>query len=108
MRQLPQRGVVLGVVRLQRHRHPKRVLSLAQLGAQTPNMKPISVTLEVSKLSGWLNTDATCRVTCRWSKGRHAVRRREAAPSRVQERARLRFWGRQPEYVQGRILPVAS
>ena len=31
MRQLPQRGVVLGVVRLQRHRHPKRVLSLAQL-----------------------------------------------------------------------------
>ena len=31
MRQLPQRGVVLGVVRLQRHRRPKRILSLAQL-----------------------------------------------------------------------------
>ena len=31
MQQLPERGVVLGVVRLQRHRRPKRVLSLAQL-----------------------------------------------------------------------------
>ena len=31
MQQLPERGVVLGVVRLQRHRRPKRILSLAQL-----------------------------------------------------------------------------
>ena len=28
----------------------------------TPNMPPMSVTLDVSKLSGWLNTDAYCRV----------------------------------------------
>ena len=27
------------------------------------NMKYISVTLEVSRLSGWLNADADCRVT---------------------------------------------
>ena len=29
---------------------------------RTPNMKRMSVTLEVSKLSGWLNPDAYCRV----------------------------------------------
>eukprot|EP00964_Phaeocystis_antarctica_P045224 scaffold26022_cov45-Phaeocystis_antarctica.AAC.1 len=28
---------------------------------RTPNMKYMSVTLEVSKLSGWLNVDAPCR-----------------------------------------------
>ena len=28
---------------------------------RTSNMPPISVTLDVSKLSGWLNTDASCR-----------------------------------------------
>ena len=32
-------------------------------------MKPMVVTLEVSKLSGWLNADATCR-----GSKRHAVR----------------------------------
>ena len=29
---------------------------------RTINMHPMSVTLEVSKLSGWLNADARCRV----------------------------------------------
>ena len=29
------------------------------------NMKDMSVTLDVSKLSGWLNTDASCRVAKR-------------------------------------------
>ena len=29
---------------------------------RTLNMYPMSVTLDVSKLSGWLNTDAYCRV----------------------------------------------
>ena len=37
---------------------------------RTPNMKPMAVTLEVSKLSGWLNAD----VPCRESKGGHTVR----------------------------------
>ena len=29
---------------------------------RTPNMLDMPVTLEVSKLSGWLNADAPCRV----------------------------------------------
>ena len=37
---------------------------------RTSNMPLMSVTLEVSKLSGWLNTDAYCR----GSNGGHAVR----------------------------------
>ena len=43
----------------------------AGLGEErTENMRFMSVTLEVSKLSGWLNADAACRE----SKGGHAVR----------------------------------
>ena len=62
---------------------------------RTPNMKLMSVTLEVSKLSGWLNADAPCRE----SKGGHAMRgevqtgRPEVAGDRgargVQGKARL-------------------
>ena len=37
---------------------------------RTSNIKRMFVTLEVSKLSGWLNADAPCRV----SKGGHTVR----------------------------------
>ena len=37
---------------------------------RTPNMALMSVTLEVSKLSSWLNADANCRE----SKGGHTVR----------------------------------
>ena len=37
---------------------------------RTENMSPMFVTLEVSKLSGWLNADALCR----HSKEGHAVR----------------------------------
>ena len=29
---------------------------------ETSNIAPMSVTLDVSKLSGWLNADAVCRV----------------------------------------------
>ena len=29
---------------------------------RTANMYPMSVTLDVSKLSGWLNADASCKV----------------------------------------------
>ena len=67
---------------------------------RTPNMgrsiNCMSVTLEVSKLSGWLNAVAFCRVerrTCEaggigaW--GREGVGRR-----RVQARTRLRIGGR--------------
>ena len=32
---------------------------------RTENMKPISVTPDVSKLSDWLNADALCRVESR-------------------------------------------
>ena len=45
---------------------------------RTPNMTLMSVTLEVSKLSGWLNTDAYCR----WSKGGHTVRGEQRAGRR--------------------------
>ena len=38
-------------------------------GERTENMLRMVVTLEVSKLSGWLNDDAPCRE----SKGGHAV-----------------------------------
>ena len=64
-------------------------------------MRVMSVTLEVSKLSGWLNTDASCRE----SKGGHAVgarytgrlvggdgrRRRQAA---CRKGLNCIFWGR--------------
>ena len=52
-------------------------------------MSAMFVALEVSKLSGWLNADASCRE----SKGGHAVRddvpagRREAAGDRDASRA---------------------
>eukprot|EP00964_Phaeocystis_antarctica_P086599 scaffold54860_cov49-Phaeocystis_antarctica.AAC.2 len=81
---------------------------------RTSNMRPMFMTLEVSKLSGWLNALANCRE----SKGGHTVRcevwplRREAAGDRdarsVQGRARLQIGGRprggaHPEYgVHGR------
>ena len=51
---------------------------------RTPNMRPIFVTLEVSKLSGWLNALKDCRE----SNGGHTVRvevrtgRRQAAGDR--------------------------
>ena len=51
---------------------------------RTPNMPSMFVTLEVSKLSGWLNADADCRE----SKGGHTV----------QERARVPYGAHTPEY----------
>ena len=65
---------------------------------RTENMNSMVVTLEVSKLSGWLNANAVCRE----SKGGHTVwkevkstGRREAAgdrgPRGVQGRARLQI-----------------
>ena len=38
-------------------------------GGRTRNMPRIFVTLDVSKLSGWLNADAPCRVTRRHVEG---------------------------------------
>ena len=60
---------------------------------RTPNMPYMLVTLEVSKLSGWLNAFAFCRE----SKGGHTVRgevrawRREAAGERGASRAQRRL-----------------
>ena len=39
------------------------------LGVRTVNMLLMSVTLDVSRLSGWLNADANCRVTPRHVEG---------------------------------------
>ena len=38
-------------------------------GVRTSNMYCMSVTLEVSRLSGWLNADAPCRVAPRHMEG---------------------------------------
>ena len=65
------------------------------------NMLPMSVTLDVSKLSGWLNAVARCRVERRACAVRGEVygsARREAAgdnrASSVQRRARVQIGGR--------------
>ena len=59
---------------------------VAWAGAErTENMQSMSVTLDVSRLSGWLNADALCRV-----KRRHAER---AAGGPGGGRA----WGRWPK-----------
>ena len=61
---------------------------------RTPNMPYMLVTLEVSKLSGWLNAAAPCRE----SNGGHAARGEVRAGDRgarsVQGRARLQNRGR--------------
>ena len=66
------------------------------------NMPPMSVTLEVSRLSGWLNADAYCRE----SKGGHEVwcevqstGRREVAGDRGASRAQ----GRARLQIRGRV-----
>ena len=46
-------------------------------------MKPMSVTLDVSKLSGWLNADAACRVERRGHAMREAVYVRACGPGGV-------------------------
>ena len=63
---------------------------------RTKNMKPMSVTLDVSKLSGWLNADADCRVERRACDAERGVGRRRDGVGRRQrisgmhgERARL-------------------
>ena len=49
---------------------PKAVGARAR-AERTLNMLPMVVTLDVSKLSGWLNADAVCRVERRaWDAGR--------------------------------------
>ena len=71
-------------------------------------MRSMIVTLEVSKLSGWLNADARCRE----SKGRNAVQgevyglaggsRRATTPRRKESKARNAAHG---SSVQGRVRP---
>ena len=62
----------------------------------TKNMKPMFVTLDVSKLSGWLNAAAFCRVESRAydaergvGRGREGVGRRQRTSGIHGERARL-------------------
>ena len=64
--------------------------------ARTPNMPAMLVTLDVSKLSGWLNFSASCRVTrtaheAGQGVGREARGRcgRGGGASRMKARARL-------------------
>ena len=63
---------------------------------RTPNMVCMVVTLDVSKLSGWLNADAYCRVERRAydaergvGRGREGVGRRQRTSGMHGERARL-------------------
>jgi len=66
----------------------------SRLGARaraerTSNMKPMSVTLDVSKLSGWLNADAFCRVerrACDAGRGTLRPGRREGVGWRRRKR----------------------
>ena len=66
---------------------------------RTRNIELMSVTLEVSKLSGWLNADADCRgsnegMRCgaRYTR-RQAGGRGDRSASSVQERDRLQIGG---------------
>ena len=65
---------------------------------RTANMPPMSLTLDVSKLSGWLNADARCRVKKRaccamWAEVRAGGRGRQGGGGRASgmhgERVRL-------------------
>ena len=51
---------------------------------RTKNMPPMSVTLDVSKLSGWLNADADCRVERRVYDAQRGVSRRREGVGRRQ------------------------
>ena len=44
---------------------------------RTKNMYPMSVTLDVSRLSGWLNADAYCRVERKHKRAGVRIGRRE-------------------------------
>ena len=78
-------------------RPPTAEVVLARAGAErTANMASMVVTLDVSKLSGWLNAAAACRVKRRVynaergvGRGREGVRRRLRASGMHGERARL-------------------
>ena len=82
---------------MQRAERPRLCrLRVSARAERTENMYPISVTPDVSRLSGWLNADAHCRVekesrrglTCGLGGGRA---RGGGGASSVQERSRL--WG---------------
>ena len=60
----------------------------------TQNMPLISVTLDVSKLSGWLNADAYCRV-----KKKHSNRGDMRAGRACKRRRRMQRAGKAPAVV---------
>ena len=93
-----------GVERWQRKWHAQgrsdsRLLGTRARAERTSNMRAMSVTLEVSKLSGWLNADAPCRVerrACDMGRGagREAGRRGTAAvQAACTGKARPKAWG---------------
>ena len=65
--------------------HAQRMSSLLALDKERVpvNIQRMSVTLDVSKLSGWLNADADCRE----SKGGHTVRSEVYGPAGGRRRA---------------------
>ena len=78
--------------RKQRAREAPNVEAAGRGSAErTRNMDSMVVTLEVSRLSGWLNADAYCRVKREASEeGRHAAGWRKGVekPRRRKQRAR--------------------
>ena len=61
---------------------------------RTSNMELMSVTLDVSKLSGWLNIDAPCRVTRGGMGGERRCEIREGVGGWwCKQRARCQGWG---------------
>ena len=74
----PGRREGVGWRRCNRHTHgesPTKGLGVRARAERTQNMPRMVVTLDVSKLSGWLNAVATCRVERRaCDAGRGAAR----------------------------------
>jgi hypothetical protein len=92
-----------GMGRRRRKRHARgrpdsRLGGRRARAERTLNMYPMVVTLEVSRLSGWLNADATCRVGSRVCNAGRGARRlagghgAAAAQAACTRKARLKDW----------------
>ena len=57
---------------------------------RTENMEPIAVTLDVSRLSGWLNADALCRVKRKLKRDDVRAERRECVSAAAAAHAACR------------------
>jgi hypothetical protein len=104
MRGVVRAGRWEGVGRRRRKRHARGMPESRLLGARaraerTANMLPMFVTLEVSKLTGWLNAGACCRVKGRGicdageaRAGRREGVRRWRRKRHARKKARLKAW----------------